>query len=163
MRHERGLLAAPRAGRPGAVVPLILMAGLLAGCAGSPHRAVGREEATGYRGVVLQAQEIEKPAAAEAGANGRGGALATGVRNAFWVPWRAFFGVIGFALAGDLGPIPFTGLRWFSSETSPWLLGPGETFLAEDVYGPGEWPGRSRPLIGRRGPDPILLPSRADP
>ena len=141
-----------------------LMGALIAGCAASPGRPVRLdEEARGYRGVVLQRiGNAALPPRVRPEVSTLEG-VDTGLLNLLWIPWRATFGAIGFVLAGDIGPIPCTGFRWFSSETSPWILRAGEYALWEDVYASGEWPSKARPWIGRRGPDPILLPSRADP
>ncbi|MCZ6689721.1 MAG: hypothetical protein O7H41_08970 [Planctomycetota bacterium] len=143
---------------------LLLIAGLIAGCAGGPSRfADVGDDQRGYRGVLLQAEGLDAPAPVEGPPMTLSVGVGTAVRNAVWIPWRLAFGLMGFVLAGDCGPIPFTGFRWLSGQTSPWVLGPGEYALMEDAYGPGEIPPRPQPWIGKRGSDPELLPSRSDP
>ena len=146
----------------GGVLPVLalLLGATAAGCAGTPDEAgvAIPDDVRGYQGVVLQTEGLEKPATAR-----EGGGTAAFLMNIIWFPWRLSYGILLFAVAGDAGPIPLTGFRWLSSETSPWLLGPGEYFVAEDAYAAGEWPARANPLIGIRGSDPDLLPSRADP
>ena len=168
MRHLRAKGTGDRTGRSGrrrgfALVGAATAALLLAGCAGSPRRAspLPGFERRGYDGVVLQEGAVSPEGVVPPGKIIRREGVSP--LSVLWFPVRLTYGLIGFALAGDAGPIPFTGFRFLSGATSPWFLASGEFFVGEDAYDPDEWPDRGRRVLGNRGPDPELLPGYTDP
>ena len=158
-----GLGRSSRRGRaPLAAVAAALLLATVA-CAGTPGSPSPQPsyEHRGFDGMLLQPGAVSPEGVTPPGE----GLQRAGVSPlfVFWFPVRLTYGVLGFVLAGDAGPIPFTGFRFLSGKTSPWGLASGEFFLGEDAYDLDEWPDRERPLMGVRGHDPELLPGYTVP